>query len=77
MFAYDMFGLITNNYKMFQKGFVFSKDTWPKWAYTDIWAPEMHKISDKYYVYFSARKRTGRLLNTVIIVGGLSVHVSS
>ena len=39
-------------------GFVFEKDTWPKWAKWDIWAPEIHQINGTFYVYFSARKRT-------------------
>ncbi len=45
---------------MFQVGFVFSKDSWPKWGYTDIWAPEIHRINGTFYVYFSVRKRSGK-----------------
>jgi GH43 family beta-xylosidase len=40
-------------------GYVFSKESWPIWAYTDIWAPEIHQIDGTFYVYFSARKRRG------------------
>ena len=41
-------------------GYVFSEDTWPIWAYTDIWAPEIHQIDGTFYIYFSARKRRGK-----------------
>jgi GH43 family beta-xylosidase len=40
-------------------GYVFSNKSWPKWAYTDIWAPEIHQVNGHHHVYFSARKRSG------------------
>ena len=47
----------------FQKAYVFPADGWPKWAYTDIWGPEIHRINGNYYVYFSARKRSGEFVD--------------
>jgi GH43 family beta-xylosidase len=33
----------------------------PSWAKSDFWAPELHKVGDRYAVYYSARGADGKL----------------
>lgn len=42
-------------------GSIFSEASKPEWAERDFWAPEIHRIGDKYVAYFSARHRDGDL----------------
>lgn len=37
-------------------GSVFPEGGWPSWAYTDMWAPEIHHVDGNFHVYFSGRK---------------------
>ncbi len=41
---------------------MFRPYRWPNWLYTDLWAPEIHRVDDNYHVYFSARKSSDDLL---------------
>eukprot|EP01113_Clastostelium_recurvatum_P030454 TRINITY_DN3701_c0_g1_i1.p1 TRINITY_DN3701_c0_g1~~TRINITY_DN3701_c0_g1_i1.p1 ORF type:complete len:174 (+),score=22.81 TRINITY_DN3701_c0_g1_i1:36-524(+) len=41
--------------------YVFPDAHKPKWAATDFWAPEIHRVKDHYVVYFAARDTTGML----------------
>lgn len=38
-------------------GSIFSTATRPSWASTDFWAPEIHRVGDRWVAYFSARNR--------------------
>jgi len=40
---------------------VFSPSNWPAWAQDSMWAPEIHPVSGRYIVYYSARGNNGRL----------------
>jgi len=42
-------------------GDVFAPGQWPKWAKGDFWAPEIHKVGQKFVVYYTARDQSGRL----------------
>jgi len=42
-----------------QAGYVFTPESWPKWAYCDMWAPEIHRVNGNYHVYFTGRKISG------------------
>ncbi len=47
-------------------GFVFPAGGKPAWTLdgpgvSDFWAPEMHRVSDEYWICFTARERDGRL----------------
>lgn len=45
-----------------QVGFVLpSEGPIPEWAESDFWAPEIHRVGDRYLCYFTARDRGGRL----------------
>ena len=45
-----------------RRGWVFPRGSWPSWAYTDMWAPEIHFVNGTFTVYFTARaKRTKNL----------------
>ena len=48
--------LNTNLLCDFQRGYVFQGESWPSWARTDMWAPEIHFVNGRFMVYFSARK---------------------
>jgi len=42
-------------------GFVFPRDRHPAWALggtgvSDYWAPEMHRVNGRYFIYFAARE---------------------
>ena len=41
---------------------VFSPSNWPTWAQDSMWAPELHAVSGKYIVYFTARSLAGNLV---------------
>ncbi len=38
-------------------GHIFSSATRPSWASGDFWAPEIHRVGDRWIAYFSARNR--------------------
>jgi len=45
-------------------GYAFPRDHTPSWAQSpdgDFWAPELHVMNDKFYLYFTARDRDGVL----------------
>lgn len=42
-------------------GFVFPKDRVPPWAVADFWAPEIHRVGDRWVCWYTARDRTGVL----------------
>ncbi len=42
-------------------GYLFPAGTTPGWAKADFWAPEVHRIGQRYVLYFTARDRSGRL----------------
>ena len=42
------------------KGSAFDSAKKPSWATGDFWAPEIHKVGNKFVVYFSARQTNGR-----------------
>lgn len=42
-------------------GTVFTNASKPTWAERDFWAPELHRVGDRYVVYFSARHVDGDL----------------
>ena len=42
-------------------GTIFTEATKPHWADRDFWAPELHRVADRYVVYYSARHRDGDL----------------
>jgi arabinan endo-1,5-alpha-L-arabinosidase len=42
-------------------GFVFPRGAWPTWARRDFWAPEIHRVGDRYIAYFTARDLGGQL----------------
>eukprot|EP01113_Clastostelium_recurvatum_P033894 TRINITY_DN4532_c0_g1_i3.p1 TRINITY_DN4532_c0_g1~~TRINITY_DN4532_c0_g1_i3.p1 ORF type:complete len:335 (+),score=21.85 TRINITY_DN4532_c0_g1_i3:97-1101(+) len=44
-----------------QIGYVFPQAQRPHWAVTDFWAPEIHMINGKFFVFFAARDTTGIL----------------
>ena len=39
----------------FQMGFAFPAGQWPKWAYKNMWAPELYHFAEGYRLYFTAR----------------------
>lgn len=43
------------------RGTIFSDATRPRWAAGDFWAPEIHKLGERYVVYYSARHLDGDL----------------
>lgn len=42
-------------------GHIFTKDTKPTWTKGDYWAPELHRVKDRYVAYYTARHQDGRL----------------
>lgn len=42
-------------------GRVFASGAVPAWTSKDYWAPELHKVNDKYHVYYTARETGGRM----------------
>jgi beta-xylosidase len=42
-------------------GFIFPSARHPAWATGDFWAPEIHRVQDRFMAYFSARDKTGQL----------------
>jgi len=42
-------------------GHVFPEGTRPRWATRDFWAPEIHRVGDRWIAYFSARHTDGSL----------------
>ncbi len=40
---------------------MFPAGRFPKWAYIDMWAPEIRLVNGNYYVYYTGRKRSGSL----------------
>lgn len=42
-------------------GFVFPTGRTPAWARADYWAPEIHRIGNRYVAYFTARHQDGKL----------------
>jgi len=42
------------------QGYVFPPGGWPAWADHNMWAPEIHFVSGRYLVYFSASAVNGR-----------------
>lgn len=42
-------------------GSVFPAGQHPSWATGSFWAPEIHKVTDHYVVYFTAKQQNGRL----------------
>ena len=42
---------------IFQVGYVFPENQWPVWAQTDMWAPEIHFVNNKYHIYYSAKNQ--------------------
>ncbi len=42
-------------------GHVFPQASRPGWAVIDYWAPELHKVGDRYVCYYTARDASGRL----------------
>ncbi len=43
------------------EGSIFPSAQKPKWAVSDFWAPEIHRVGDHFVAYFSARQQNGRL----------------
>jgi beta-xylosidase len=39
-----------------QSGYIFDKS--PEWALNSFWAPELFKIGDRYFVYYTARRKS-------------------
>ena len=42
-------------------GFVFPRDRVPSWAISDFWAPEIHRVGDRWVCWYTARDRSGLL----------------
>jgi arabinan endo-1,5-alpha-L-arabinosidase len=42
-------------------GKVFEPGQAPKWAKNDFWAPEIHRVDNKWVVYYTARDNSGKL----------------
>lgn len=43
------------------KGHIFPAGAWPAWADADFWAPEIHKVGNRYIAYYSARNKNNQL----------------
>ena len=43
------------------KSHVFHSSNWPRWAVDRFYAPEVHVVSGRYILYYTAGDRTGRL----------------
>ena len=41
---------------------MFSPESWPSWAFADMWAPEIHLVDGNFLVYFSGRRRINNRL---------------
>jgi arabinan endo-1,5-alpha-L-arabinosidase len=44
-----------------EAGFLFPRGRWPEWARRDFWAPEIHRVGERWLAYFTARDTTGIL----------------
>ena len=42
------------------RGHVFTRDTWPRWARDNMWAPELHHVNGRYILYYAARDERGQ-----------------
>ncbi|MGV3721229.1 MAG: family 43 glycosylhydrolase, partial [Actinomycetota bacterium] len=42
-------------------GHMFPRNLRPKWARSDFWAPEVHRVGRRYVAYYTARDATRRL----------------
>lgn len=47
-------------FKSLQVGYVFPEGRFPKWAYIDMWAPEIRLVNGNFYVYYTGRKKSGK-----------------
>ena len=57
---YNMF-LISDLISWELKSHVFHSSNWPRWAVDRFYAPEVHVVSGRYILYYTAGDRTGRL----------------
>jgi beta-xylosidase len=44
-----------------QQGYIFPTGSWPSWAKSDFWAPEIHQVGGQYVAYFAARNAAGMM----------------
>ena len=46
-----------------ERGYVFPEGKQPEWTVSDYWAPEIHEVDGKYYVIYTAREGSTKLLS--------------